>query len=223
MRVSLFRLYRIIAAHPRLFLSSTIGTCVAGILLKFVAIDKITSLLIGWNVGAFLYIFLALKTFLTSEEMLIRKRAQIQSEGRLFVFTFSVLSALVGLFSTVVGVSHVRHMDESLRFFAMGLIVSTIVTSWFFTHTMFAQEYAHLYYRQIVHGKDGGLAFPGKDTPDYQDFLYFSFVIGTSGQTADISFTSHSMRQIGMIHCIIAFVFNTTVLALTINAAASLF
>jgi uncharacterized membrane protein len=37
-----------------------------------------------------------------------------------------------------------------------------------------------------------------------------------------VCFTNKPMRRIGLVHCVLAFVFNTTVLALTINIAASL-
>jgi uncharacterized membrane protein len=83
-------------------------------------------------------------------------------------------------------------------------------------------HYAHDYYVADTHGRPAGLSFPQEPAPDYLDFLYFSCVIGTSGQTADVSFTSKAMRRIGLIHCVLAFFFNTTVLALTINIAASL-
>lgn len=68
-------------------------------------------------------------------------------------------------------------------------------------------------------GRAGG----GLDQPDYGDFFYFAAVIGTSGQTADVSFISKPMRRIGSVHCILAYLFNTTVLALLINIGASLF
>ncbi|HEX7800932.1 MAG TPA: DUF1345 domain-containing protein [Asticcacaulis sp.] len=47
-------------------------------------------------------------------------------------------------------------------------------------------------------------------------------MIGTSGQTADVCFASTAMRRIGLIHCVIAYLFNATVLALMINISASL-
>ena len=75
-------------------------------------------------------------------------------------------------------------------------------------------------------GKSGckpGLQFPEDDSPDYGDFFYFSAIIGTSGQTADVSFVSKELRRIGSVHCIVAYLFNTTVLALLINIGASLF
>jgi uncharacterized membrane protein len=73
-----------------------------------------------------------------------------------------------------------------------------------------------------MRGNPGGLDFPGTHSPDYADFLYFSCIIGTSGQTADISFCSRSMRRTGLVHCVLAYFFNTTLLALTINIASGL-
>ena len=64
--------------------------------------------------------------------------------------------------------------------------------------------------------------FPGGQPPDYGDFLYFASVIGASGQTADVSFTSRKMRRTGTVHCVLAFFFNTTLVALTINIASGL-
>ena len=47
-------------------------------------------------------------------------------------------------------------------------------------------------------------------------------VIGTSGQRADVSFTGRKMRRIGLLHGLLCFFFNTTVLALTVNMASGL-
>jgi uncharacterized membrane protein len=88
---------------------------------------------------------------------------------------------------------------------------------------MFAIHYAHDYYAAACHGRAAGLRFPEEEAPDYGDFFYFSAVIGTSGQTADVSFVTKPLRRIGTAHCILAYLFNTTVLALLINIGASLF
>jgi uncharacterized membrane protein len=109
-----------------------------------------------------------------------------------------------------------------LRYAHIGLAAMTLVSSWAFTQLMFAQHYAHDYYAAEAKGCDGGLEFPGRHAPDYGDFIYFACVIGTSGQTADVSFTSRSMRRTGGVHCVLAFFFNTTLLALTINIASGL-
>ena len=96
------------------------------------------------------------------------------------------------------------------------------MTSWAFTQVMFALHYAHDYYSAQVRGQDAGLQFPGTDKPDYGDFLYFACIIGTSAQTADVSFSSSAMRRTGLLHCVLAFFFNTTLVALTINIASGL-
>jgi len=87
---------------------------------------------------------------------------------------------------------------------------------------MFALHYAHDYFATEVRGGHGGLEFPGGHPPDYGDFLYFAVVIGTSGQTADVSFSRRPMRRTGTVHCVLAYFFNTTLVALTINIASGL-
>jgi len=67
------------------------------------------------------------------------------------------------------------------------------------------------------------LKFPEGGDPDYWDFLHFSVVIGVAAQTADISFDSRRLRRIGTVHSLLAFAFNTIVVALTINLVAGIF
>jgi uncharacterized membrane protein len=88
----------------------------------------------------------------------------------------------------------------------------------------FALHYAHDYYAAVDQKRPPGIRFPEHEAqPTYGDFFYFSAIIGTSGQTADVSFVTRGMRRIGTMHCILAYLFNTVVLALLINIAASLF
>ena len=68
----------------------------------------------------------------------------------------------------------------------------------------------------------GGLEFPGGHLPEYSDFLYFSFIIGVACQTGDVDISSRHMRRMALLHGLIAFLFNTVILAATINIAASL-
>ena len=129
----------------------------------------------------------------------------------------------VSLGAIVAELSVVKEMLGTLRYAHLALAVLTIITSWAFTQVMFALHYAHDYYAAEAKGNPCGLEFPGGHAPDYGDFLYFACVIGTSGQTADVSFTTRIMRRTGLVHCVLAFFFNTTLLALTINIASGLF
>jgi uncharacterized membrane protein len=153
----------------------------------------------------------------------MRTRALQQDEGRLLVLAFVVAAALMCIGAIVAELAVAKDFHGQLRYTHMALAALTIASSWAFTHVMFALHYAHDYYASEIHGEHGGLEFPGGQAPDYADFLYFASVIGTSGQTADVSFSSRKMRRTGMVHCVLAFFFNTTLLALTINIASGLF
>jgi len=103
--------------------------------------------------------------------------------------------------------------------------VFTIVCSWFATHTMFALHYAHRFYRDDPRTPEadatGGLNFPGDESPDYWDFLYFAFVIGMTSQVSDVQVTSRPLRRLVFWHGILSFIFYTVILALSINIVAS--
>ena len=58
-------------------------------------------------------------------------------------------------------------------------------------------------------------------TADYWDFVYFSFVIGMTAQVSDVGITDKIIRRTATVHGIISFVFNTALLALMVNIAAS--
>jgi uncharacterized membrane protein len=102
----------------------------------------------------------------------------------------------------------------------LALATITIVLSWVFIHTIFAVHYAHDYYGE--HGaKKSGLNFPADDDPDYWDFVYFSFVIGTTCQVSDVAVESRLIRRTVAAHGVLSFLFNTALLALMVNIAAS--
>ncbi|MNE75460.1 hypothetical protein D3C80_1716230 [compost metagenome] len=102
--------------------------------------------------------------------------------------------------------------------------IGTIAVSWLFTHVIFALHYAHEFYAPAEKGKGDrrGLIFPGESEADYWDFLHFSLIIGVASQTADIQISSRRLRRIATVHSLIAFVFNTVILALAVNMAVSL-
>jgi uncharacterized membrane protein len=212
-----------IRARPRLVISAIIGVLVVLVLPKQLAAHEITRLIIGWNAGACLYLLLAGIMMTRSTPDTIQKRACQQDDGQMVILAIVVLAAVVSLSAIVAQLAVVKDMKGTIKYAHIALAGLTIVSSWAFTHVMFALHYAHDYYVARVKGKSGGLEFPGEEAPDYGDFLYFAFVIGTSGQTADVSLSSKAMRRVGLVHCVLAFLFNTTVLALTINIAAGLF
>lgn len=210
-------------ARPRLVISALVGFAVVLFLPASLASHEITRLIVGWNAGAFLYIVLASVMMARSSKEKMQRRACAQDDGQTVILVIVVFAAIASLSAIVAELAVVKDMKGALRYAHVALAIVTIVSSWVFTHMMFALHYAHDYYVAIIDKQTGGLIFPEEDNPEYGDFLYLAFIIGTSGQTADVSFSSKPMRRVGLIHCVLAFIFNTTLLALTINIAASLF
>lgn len=217
------RFLRIVLARPRLLFCFVVGLGTTWLLPHSFAQQAITRAIIGWNVGAWLYLILAARMMFWSTHERMKVRALRHDEGRVVVLALVVLAAVICVGAIVAELGVVKNLQGVLRYGHIALAVLTIVSSWAFTQLMFALHYAHDYYAAEVNGRHGGLDFPGGHAPDYGDFLYFSSVIGTSGQTADVSFTSRQMRRTGLVHCVLAFFFNTTLIALTINIASGLF
>ena len=214
---------RILLARPRLSVSVVLGVLTALLLPSWIAQQAVTRAIIGWNTGAILYLGMAVKMMFWSTHERMRVRALEHDEGSVMVLLLVVTAALMCIGAIVAELAVVKDLQGTLRYGHIALAALTIGTSWTFTQTMFALHYAHDYYLNVMRGEPGGLEFPGGHAPDYGDFLYFACVIGTSGQTADVSFSGRRMRRTGLLHCVLAFFFNTTLVALTINIASGLF
>lgn len=210
-------------ARPRIFIA-TVAALAMGILLPSnVASHTVTRLLIAWNTGALLYVLLAAIMMVRSTQHDMRRRALLQDDGQFVIIVLVAISTIASLAAIAAELVVVKDMHGAIKVAHVVLAGATVLASWAFSQVMFALHYAHDYYAAIAHGRPAGLQFPEDEQPAYGDFFYFAAVIGTSGQTADVSFTSKHMRRIGSLHCILAYLFNTTVLALVINIGASLF
>ena len=160
----------------------------------------------------------------------IQARAAAQDEGQGLILGLSIVAACTSVLAIGMELSLAKDEHGWLKDARVFLAFFTICVSWLFIHVIFALHYAHEYYSadptedpQTEDGLRGGLNFPGGEPPDYWDFFHFSVIIGVASQTADIEFTSRTLRRIGTIHGLVAFAFNTVVLALTINLLAGLF
>jgi uncharacterized membrane protein len=208
---------RIVRARPRLFISALIGLVV----IAFCPSDWriATRLLVGWDVGLALYLGLLLHMMAVADVHHIRLRARLQDEGQITILTLTAIAALASLGAIValLGMSEAGNREPA----HLLLAIATIFLSWTFTHSMFALHYAHEFYDENG-GKGGGLIFPGDlREPDYWDFVYFSFVIGMTSQVSDIAINCRPIRHTVSAHGVISFFFNVTLLALTVNIAAS--
>ena len=187
-----------------------------------------TRLLLAWNAGVLLYIGLTFRMMQRDDLDRFHQRVAVQDEGGFMILTLSIVVALFSIAAIVAQLAATKDMQGLDKALHIGLAGTTILTGWAFTHLTFALHYAHEYASERRNRPEqserlrGGLDFPDTLMPDYSDFLYFSFIIGVASQTADIAICSPSMRRIALVHGIVSFFYNTTVLALTINIAAGL-
>ncbi|MBR0692168.1 DUF1345 domain-containing protein [Bradyrhizobium lablabi] len=205
---------RFVVGRPRTFVAVAFGIAVC--LLLPDSRRPVTRLLIGWDAFAALYLLLAYVMMLRCGIAYIKRSAVMQDDGRFLILLLTALGALASLAAILFELGVSKRSPAELA-----LAVATITLSWAAVHTAFALHYAHEFYR----GKTpGGLQFPTGDAhvdADYWDFVYFSFVIGMTAQVSDVGITDKIIRRTATVHGIISFVFNTALLALMVNIAAS--
>ena len=86
-----------------------------------------------------------------------------------------------------------------------------------------ALHYASLFFG-VCQGKGLHFADDARNfSPDFSDFLYFAFTIAVASQTAEVTVGKRTLRRWVLLQSVLSFVFNTAILAFTINVAASLF
>jgi len=188
---------RLIYGRPRTFFAIAVGILAYALLPG--SLRQVTRALLGWDICIAVYLLLVFIMVVRSGLTHIKRNAALQDDGR---FVILMVAA--------------HHSAAALT-----LATVTIALSWAAVHTIFALHYAHEFYRGA---KPGGLQFPSGDqheTADYWDFVYFSFVIGTTAQVSDVGITDKTIRRTATAHGIVSFIYNTALVALMVNIAAS--
>jgi uncharacterized membrane protein len=207
-----------LSLRPRLLIALAAGVLLA--LLLPGGWRWATRLLVAWDAGAVVYLGLLATTMFTETVDEIRARAEQQDEGALAILVISCLAASASLAAIVVQLIGIGAQPSSGRSAHLALGAVTILCSWTLLHAFFTLHYAGLYYRG---GKaEPCLDFPGKSEPTYIDFLYFAYTIGCTSQTSDVGVTTRQARGVVLAHSVLAFIFNTSILAMAINVGASL-
>ncbi len=171
---------------------------------------------------------------LTSNSQQTRQRAAADFPGRT---TFGLIRLLVSIAGLVAAVWLLRPEvpGTSTAQTALDLVLGivAIASSWLLLHTAYTMRYAHLYYyanyanyagadnqaETPADSQASGLAFAGVPPNDI-DFAYFAFTIGMAFQTSDTGVTTQRMRRVVLVHALLSFVYNTTIVALAISLIA---
>jgi uncharacterized membrane protein len=219
------RFVKAFTARPRLLIALGVGLLAYLVLLVDHDLRWVTRAVIAWDVACLVYVVSIVQLMWSTSTDDMRRRAATQDVGQGVILGLAVIAAIASTAAVAAELAAAKNTKGLEEIARVGLGFFTVVASWAFTQFIFALHYAHEYYAPDDEGDDpqqGGLDFPGCGDPDYWDFLHFAMIIGVANQTADISFTAKSLRRIGTVHGVLAFLFNTGVLALTINMLAGL-
>ncbi len=212
---------RVVAGHWRTFCG-----IVTGIIAYFFLPHTISAhsrAILAWDIGS--AFFLIVSAVLFSREPLshIRSNAEAQQDGEWVVFGMTLAGAVVSFAALTFELSGVKNQSMAERSFHITLVATTLLVSWLLTHTLFALRYAHEYYEpRGTADIAAGLDFPGDEQPDYWDFFYFALVLGMTFQVSDVDIKSRKFRRLATAHGLVGFLFNTVIVALTVNIAAGL-
>jgi len=204
--------------HLRFYGAALLGVAVG---LATHGIDPLIRLILASD--GFFGLYLVLMSIMAARTTTagMRARADFEDEGVILIVMITV--AAIGVCIAAIFMLLGQGPPDARRLL---LSMATVLLGWLTLHTMMAFHYAQLYYApdRAADGKRsdaGGLAFPETPRPGPWDFLYYSFVVGMTAQVSDVQVLNTTMRRLTLAHGVMSFLFNTVLLALAVNVAAS--
>jgi uncharacterized membrane protein len=212
-------------AHHKLYLS--LITAFLCLLIVQARVSPSVQFILAWITFTLTQTSLSLATALAVHPIEMKQITKLQDSNRTLIFIFVLFSALISLFVVILLLRSAKQLSGLDLNLHVLLSIAAVMCSWVLVHMIFTFRYAHLYY-DLSGVKESsakyvrGLEFPGEDKPDYLDFAYFSFVIGMTFQVSDVEISSKRIRRLTLMHSLISFVFNTVIVALSINIISGL-
>jgi len=219
------RFFYRIDAHYRLIIALAVAAVV--FLFNYHRASAPALSLLTWVGCALTIIFMDWVIIITSHPLEVRKIAKLQDSSRTFLFVFISAASIASLVAIIFLFKSTKCVPGAAKNEHILLAMSAVIVSWWMLHTIYTLRYAHLYY-DVDTDIDGdvkgvgGLQFPGKQQPDYLDFVYFSFIVGMTFQVSDVNISSRRIRRVCIMHSLMSFAFNTAILALSINVVSGM-
>lgn len=126
--------------------------------------------------------------------------------------TMFSLVALIGVGIVAFGSSTDNDPRFETTVYATALL--TVVASWISNVASFALQYA----REDAETEQRGFRFPDQADPEWSDYVYTAVLVSTSLSTADVAVVTKNRRKLVVINTVIAFAFNTVIIAMLIAA-----
>ena len=173
--------------------------------------------LTAWDAAIFVLSALGWRVILSSDAARTRQLSRQQDEKRSIIDSLLVVASFASLGGVLMALAKAQNAFE----FGLTLTaILTVVVSWILIHTLYAFHYARLYYD--VEGKGGGINFHGDEPPDYLDFCYLSFAVGTTFGATDSEIGGREIRRTILKHGVFSFAYATIVVSLAISVVSNL-
>ena len=183
--------------------------------------ETLVQVLAGYDIYAACYLLLTWLAYRRREPSALRAIALASRRRRLADRLLasrpehlSQGAAAIALIAAVIAMPQARLLGTSPAL-VLGICVFAVLSCWLTLQIGFAITYLGLYV------EEGGLTFPGDDEPGMVDFLYFAGAVGTTFGTTDVLVTQRRVRRQVLIHGVLAFFFNTLVLAVAVTILTS--
>lgn len=210
----------------RLYISLIIA-----LIVFFITVNRVTatvSFMFTWIAFAGSNLLFSWIIILSFHPIEVKAVAREEDSSSTFIFLFVVMAAFISLFAILFLLQSMPAETKSGLSRHILLSILSVFCSWCLIHTLFALKYAHKYYDAANFEGDSnkqqgpGLLFPDENEPDFLDFAYFSFVIGMTFQVSDVQITSKKIRRLALLHGFLSFVYNTVIVALSINIVSGI-
>lgn len=207
--------------HPRLLVGVTAGLACS--LLVATRVKLQTASLIGWNLGAILYLTAIWRLYITEPEANVRARAARDDEPTAVIGLLAAAAMIASLIAVYAALEHSGSQSLAGRRVSVALAALTLISSWFVVQSLFVGHYAHRHFQAVrARGDSAGFNFPGDPPSGYLDFAYLAICVGATAQVSDPGVQSRPLRNLVTAHAIAAFFYNTAILALGVNILSGL-
>ncbi len=153
----------------------------------------------------------------TPESTMTHARAEDEGLSLIALLTLSAVGVALTAIVMVI------RSAEALDGVQLAIAVISVPLGWATVHGSLALHYARLYYAEEDDGGSRkGLGFPCDEDPDVWDFLYFSFVLGMTAQTSDVTVDGRRIRRSVLAHSVVSYFYNAVIIALAVNAAVQI-
>ena len=138
------RPWKALRGRPRLLVSVAFGLLVAAVAPDLER--TVTRVLVGWNAAVWLFIALDWWMMIRADHRRLRQIACAHAEGAAVVLATVTIAAVASMGAIFLELTSAKAAGAGHALSHVALAVSTVVASWLLLPTLFALNYASLYY-----------------------------------------------------------------------------